>query len=294
MAERPRTALVTGAGKGLGAAFATGLANDGCQVVVNNRTHSNTPSSAQHIAQSIRESGGIATHQESAVDDPGAAAVIIDDTVEHFGGLDILVLNAGISGPAVKIDSEADTKLRDVMEINFFSNAALIAAAMPHLQASKAGRILLIASSAGLYGVRGRAAYAASKGALIAYGKSLADELRRTPIRVNMLAPYAATAMTAGEGGAANPRLDPVNATAAAVWLCRPECDRTGEVWVSGAGHAARGAVIESQGGTIPDGTPDGFGHAVATLAQLTDIREYNGAQQAFASFMRPITQSSV
>jgi len=294
MAERPRIALVTGAGKGLGAAFAAGLAQDGCQVVVNNRTHPSTPSSAEHVARSIRQLGGIAIHQESAVDDPGAAAALIGDTVEYFGGLDILVLNAGISGPAVKISSENDTKLRDVMEINFFSNAALIDAAMPHLQASKAGRILLIASSAGLYGVRGRAAYAASKGALIAYGKSLADELRRTSIRVNMLAPYAATAMTAGEGGATDPRLDPVNATAAAIWLCRPECERTGEVWVTGAGYAARGAVIESQSGVIPDGTVDGFGRVVTTLAQLTDIQEYNGAQQAFASFMHQITQPTV
>lgn len=289
--QRQRIAVVTGAGKGLGSAFANALSQDGCHVVVNNRTHPGTPSSAQHVAQTIRRNGGMAIHQESAVDDPSGPATIIKETTEHFGGLDILVLNAGISGPAHKIGAEGDTQLREIMEINFFSNTALIEAALPYLQTSKAGRILLVASSAGLYGVRGRTAYAASKGALIAYGRSLAGELRRTSIRVNMLAPYAATAMTVGEGGVEDPRLDPEKATAAAVWLCRAECERTGEVWLSGANHAARAATVEGPGGPIPNGTADGFGCSVSTLAALTNGREYNDAQDAFADFMHRTTQ---
>lgn len=292
MAERSRIAVVTGAGKGLGAAFATALAQDGCHLVVNNRTHAGIPSSARHIAQAIQNSRGVAIHQESPVDAPDAATTIINDTIAHFGGLDILVLNAGISGPALKVGGEADTKLRDVMEINFFSNASLVEAALPYLQASKAGRILLIGSSAGLYGVRGRAAYAASKGALIAYGKTLADELRRSSIRVNMLAPYAATSMTAGEGGATDPQLGPDKATAAAVWLCRPDCDRTGDVWVTGANHAARATTIEGAGGTVPDGTADGFERNLSTLASIDGGQEHDGAQTAFAAFMSRVSQS--
>lgn len=287
-----RVAIVTGAGKGLGAAFATRLAEDGCGVVVNNRTHPGVPSSASIIAQKICESGGEAIAEGSAVDDPKAAKSLIETAINTYGRLDVLVLNAGISGPAARVDSDQDKKTRSVMEINFFSNVALIEAALPHLMASDAGRILLIASSAGLYGVRGRAAYAASKGALIAYGQTLADELRRTKIRVNMLAPYAATAMTATEDGAADPRLDPEKTTAAALYLCRPECERSGEIWLAGADYYARAATVEGVGGAVCGASADAFARAVDPLADLSQGQEFSGAQAAFADFMRRASSS--
>ncbi len=287
MTSIKRVALVTGAGKGLGAAFAQSLAQDGCGVMVNNRSHPGQPSSAKQVATQLQSKGFDAAFEETPVDTAGAAQSIIFNTIERFGQLDVLVLNAGISGPATKIGSGEDAKLRAVMDINFFANTELVEAALPHLRKSDAGRILFIASSAGLYGVRGRAPYAASKAALIAYAKTLAHELARTDIRVNVLAPYAATAMTSTQDTAIDPALLPENAAAAATWLARPNCDRNGEVWMSGANYFARAGVVEGEGGGDLHADPDWFGAHVETLSVIEGGTECFGAEQAFAQFFK-------
>lgn len=287
--EKQRTALVTGAGKGLGAAFARGLAADGNTVTVNNRSHDGQPSSAKQVADDLIAQGFSASHDDHPVDGKGAAEAIISHAVDKWGGLDILVLNAGITGPAAKVGSLADADIRSVMEINFHANTALVDAALPHLMASSAGRILFIASSAGLYGVRGRASYAASKGALIAYARTLADELARTSARVNILAPYAATNMTAGQGEALGEMLHPDKAAAAAIWLTRPACQRTGEIWITGGGYFCRAAATENIGGGTPDASADWFGENVQRLSMMENGREHAGAEAAFADFFHRI-----
>jgi 3-hydroxyacyl-CoA dehydrogenase/3a,7a,12a-trihydroxy-5b-cholest-24-enoyl-CoA hydratase len=293
MMQNGRIALVTGAGKGLGAAFAEALAADGCRVIVNNRTHLNTPSSAQTVVDRIQANNGVAAADHADVGASGSAEAMIKNAVNTFGGLDTLVLNAGVTGPAVKVGAGEDTKLRGVMEINFFANTALIEAALPQLCRSDAGRILLIASSAGLYGVRGRAAYAASKGALIAYGLTLADELRRDGIGVNILAPYAATAMTTQDGREVDPDLLPCNTTAAAVWLTRPDCERTGEIWMAGANYFARAANHEGQGGYIANATADAFGGQADALSVIEPGTGFIGAEPAFAHFFKKAKTAS-
>jgi 3-hydroxyacyl-CoA dehydrogenase/3a,7a,12a-trihydroxy-5b-cholest-24-enoyl-CoA hydratase len=291
--QSPRVALVTGAGKGLGAAFAEALARDGHHVMVNNRTHPNVPSSARSVADHIQSLGFQAQAEESAVDGDGASETIVENTIRAFGRLDTLVLNAGITGPAVKIGAGQTTDLQTVMAINFFANVALVEAALPALKQSSAGRILMIASSAGLYGVRGRAAYAASKGALIAFGLTLADELRRTPIRVNILAPYAATAMTSDQSETTHPALAPDNAVAAATWLCRADCDYSGDVWMSGADYVARAAVKEGAGGPLRGRGADYFGANIESLRRIDPGEAFSGAEPAFAHFFKKSMQAA-
>ena len=169
-ADAGRVILVTGAGKGLGAAFATVWARRGAKVIVNNRHGGDVESSAETLAASLRAEGHDAIADLHAVDTPGAAQAIVDAALAAHGRLDALILNAGIAGPAAKIPGLTEAALREVMEINFFANVRLVDAALPHIAAAPAGRILLVSSTAGLHGVRGRSAYAASKGALIAWG----------------------------------------------------------------------------------------------------------------------------
>ncbi len=169
---------------------------------------------------------------------------IVAAALAAFGRLDTLVLNAGISGPATKV-GEGDTALADVMGINFFANAALVEAALPASRESPAGRIVFVSSTGGLHGVRGRAAYAASKGAVNGWALSLADELRRTAIKVNVIAPYAATNMTARPDRGPDDRMSPANAAEALVALCSPEWSRTGDIWVAGAGHVRPARALE-------------------------------------------------
>ncbi|HEX8412581.1 MAG TPA: SDR family NAD(P)-dependent oxidoreductase [Sphingomicrobium sp.] len=280
-----RAAIVTGAGNGLGAAFAKSLARAGISVLVNNRTHPDRAHSAQAVVDQIIAEGSVATADGNAVDAPGAGARLVDAAIAAFGRLDVLVLNAGISGNAVKIGA-GDTALADVMAINFFANAALVEAALPQLLASPAGRIVFVSSTGGLHGVRGRAAYAASKGAMNAWALSLADELRRTNVRVNVIAPYAATNMTAQPGREVDDRMDPANAADALVWLCDPSTDRTGEIWVAGAGHVRAARAMEGRTARVSE-LPAG----ADALAAMAGAKSYPGGEAAFADFFVEATQ---
>ncbi|MBC7504367.1 MAG: SDR family NAD(P)-dependent oxidoreductase [Sandarakinorhabdus sp.] len=277
-----RVVLITGAGKGLGAAFASAWARRGARVIVNNRHGGAGEPSADALARRLRAEGGDAVADRTAVDAPGAAAQIIAAVTAQHGRLDALILNAGIAGPAMKIPAMDEAALHAVMAINFFANAELVRAALPLIAAAPAGRILFVSSTGGLYGVRGRAAYAASKGAVNGYALSLADEQRRAGTGVNILCPYAATAMTAASTDP-DPRLTPDAAAAAAVWLTSSACRVTGQIWVAGAGRVRRAMAMESQSlGT--DVTPEWLA-ANAADAGMTGASGFPGGEAAFADF---------
>jgi 3-hydroxyacyl-CoA dehydrogenase/3a,7a,12a-trihydroxy-5b-cholest-24-enoyl-CoA hydratase len=282
MAQQARAAVVTGAGGGLGAAFARALAQRGEAVLVNNRSHPGRASSAEAVAQAIGAAGGTAVAECSAVDAPGAAEAIVSAALAAFGRLDTLVLNAGISGPAAKLPGQALDDFRAVMEINLFANVALVNAALPHLLAGPAGRIVFISSSAGLHGVRGRAPYSASKGALNAYAMALAAEQARGSLRVNVLSPYADTAMTRTTDAAGDPRLAPEQVVPALLALTDPACMATGRIVIAGAGSARLAAAMESA--TFP---ARNAADLAALLAQepLPGPRRYPHAEAAFADF---------
>lgn len=274
--ERP-TAIVTGAGNGLGAAFAHRLAQAGLAVLVNNRRHSGRPFSAGPVAAAIIEQGGVAATDDHAVDVADGPEAIVAAALSQWGRIDALVLNAGISGPAVKV-GEGDTELAQVMAINFFANARIVEAALPYLRRSPAGRIVLVSSTGGLHGVRGRSAYAASKGALIAYGLTLAEELRRDRILVNILAPYAVTNMTARPGTPPDPRMAPEGAAGICAWLASAQCDRTGEIWVAGGDHIRAARAMESDVAPFEPA-------AMERLSAMPGAQAYTGGEQAFADF---------
>lgn len=205
----------------------------------------------------LRDEGHDAIADLHAVDAPGTADEIVSSAITAFGRLDAIILNAGITGPAAKIPDLDDAAIRDVMEINFHANTALVRAALPYILASPNGRILFVSSSAGLHGVRGRSAYAASKGALNAYALTLAEEQRRRGIGVNVLLPYAATGMTTGPDNAPDPSLAPDLAAAAAIWLTSAACRETGAMWVAGGGQFRRAQAMESLGGGTANPTPE-------------------------------------
>ncbi|WP_375290967.1 SDR family NAD(P)-dependent oxidoreductase [Qipengyuania sp.] len=274
-----RSTIVTGAGAGLGAAFAKAVAAEGSQVLVNNRRHAHRPYLAQGVVDQIIAAGGAAAIDEHAVDALDGPEAIIQAALDQFAGLDALVLNAGISGPAIKV-GEGDTELRQVMEVNFFANTRLVEAALPHLRQSPSGRIVMISSTGGLHGVRGRSAYAASKGAATAYALSLSDELRREGVLVNVLTPYAQTKMTARPDREPDPRLAPEGAAAMCAWLASEACDRTGEIWVAGGGYMRAAKAVESRAARF---RPDGLDE----LATLPEPRGFRGGEAAFADFYR-------
>ncbi|MCG8442782.1 MAG: SDR family NAD(P)-dependent oxidoreductase [Caulobacterales bacterium] len=285
-----RVVLVTGAGKGLGRSFALAAARSGARVVVNNRVREGAADSAASVVEEIRAAGGEAVADRHDVAGDGAGEAMVAAAMEAYGRLDAVILNAGVAGEAAKLADASPQDYRDVLEINFFAAVALAAAARLHLEASGAGRLVFVASSAGLYGVRGRAPYAASKAALTAFALSLAAELRRAQVGVNVLVPYALTRMTkdVATAAAGGPSLSPEQVAPIAAALASPAYQGTGEIWVAGAGYLRRARMMESLGGPTPQSSVNGAWLA-AEAGALSDMRgaaSFTGAEAAFQDLL--------
>ena len=284
-ATSPRAILVTGASKGLGRSFATAWARRGADVLINNRFSGDGPSPVERLVAELAAAGMTAAADHHDVAQPGAATAIVEAAIARFGRLDALILNAAIEGPAEKVNTLSDGGLEAVMAVNFFANAAIVRAALPHLLQSDSPRILFISSTAGVYGVRGRAAYAASKGALNAYALSLALEQRRNGILVNILMPYAATTMTTRTNAAPDARLGPDDVAAAALWLSGPGCVETGGMWVAAGQYIKRVVPIESELAGPHGNAPDWLAEHAGAIGATERLRGQAGAEAAFAAF---------
>ena len=281
----PRVTLVTGAGKGLGRAFALACAARGDRVIVNNRNRPGAPDSAAQVAAEIAARGGEAVAERSDIRDSGAAESMVGLALETWGRLDAVVFNAGVNGAAGRFLDTPDSEFEDVLATNFTAQTRLARRALPEIRRSPAGRLVFVSSSAGLYGVGGRTPYSASKAALTAFALALAHEERRGPARVNVLAPYADTRMTAGAfEGAAAERFTPENAAAPCAWLASADCSRNGEIWVAGGGFARRAAMMEGGGAALP---AEPAAADFESAAALTGPQGHPGAEAAFMTFAK-------
>jgi len=192
-----KSAIVTGAASGMGRATAHLFADEGARVAVVDLGADRVQAVVDEIASAGGEAAGFVTD----VSDPAQLHRLVDDVVARFGGIDILVNNAGVSvlGGATTDEGEFEDGWRHTFAVNLDAHARLIRAALPHLQASGAGRIVNIASTEGLIATGGLAAYTASKHGVIGLTKSLAVELGRTGVTVNCICPGPIrTGMTAG------------------------------------------------------------------------------------------------
>lgn len=285
-----RVVLITGAGKGIGRALAEHLTRRGVRVIVNNRSRDGVDSAGDVVA-AIRAGGGDAIADRHDIRGDGAAQAMVRAALAEWGRLDAVVLNAGISGPAGRFAATSESTFREVMETNFFANLAITQAALPHVAESPAGRLLFVSSAAGLYGVFGRSAYAASKGALLAWALSLAHELKRDKVGVNIIAPYATTQMTQEAmsiDAALAERMAPERVAPVAAWLLSAACAASGHIWVTGGGKLRRARMMEGRGAAMPDVGADEW--LAANAAEPEEMREpsgFIGAEAAFADFLK-------
>jgi NAD(P)-dependent dehydrogenase (short-subunit alcohol dehydrogenase family) len=189
-----RVAIVTGAGGGLGRTHALELARHGARVVVNDLANSAT---ADLVADEIRSHGGEALVSLGDVTCADEMEAMAAHAVAAWGRVDILVNNAGI----LRDKSFAKMSLDDfrrVLDVHVMGAVHCTRAVWAQMQAQQYGRIVMTTSSSGLYGNFGQANYGAAKMALVGLMQTLALEGEKRNVRVNCLAPSAATAMTAG------------------------------------------------------------------------------------------------
>lgn len=195
-----RVAIVTGAGGGLGRAHAMALAARGARVVVNDlggaRDGSGgSLSAAQAVVQEIQAAGGQAMANAASVTDFAAVQAMVRDAMETWGRVDVLVNNAGI----LRDKSFAKMALDDfrlVLDVHLMGAVHCTKAVWDVMSAQRYGRIVMTTSSSGLFGNFGQANYGAAKMALVGLMQTLSIEGAKYGIRVNCLAPTAATRMT--------------------------------------------------------------------------------------------------
>lgn len=199
---KDRVAIVTGAGGGLGRLHALALAKRGAKVLVNDlggaRDGSGgSVSAAQAVVAEIEAAGGVALANGASVTDAAAVQAMVQQAVDAWGRVDILVNNAGI----LRDKSFAKMELADfqlVLDVHLMGAVHCSKAVWPLMNAQKYGRILMTTSSSGLYGNFGQSNYSAAKMGLVGLMQTLALEGAKNDIRVNCLAPTAATRMTEG------------------------------------------------------------------------------------------------
>jgi NAD(P)-dependent dehydrogenase (short-subunit alcohol dehydrogenase family) len=288
----PRVAIVTGAGTGLGRAYAHRLAADGMRVVVNNRRREVDAAgrgSADHVVAEIVAAGGEAVANYEDVCAAGAGGRMLTQALATWGRLDALVNNAGVDQHASfhKIDLEA---FRRIFEVNFFGTVEVTHPIWQHMRAAGHGRVVVSTSSAGLHGLHGLSAYASSKAALIGLARSLAAEGASRDLFCNAIAPYAATRMTSGHAqeGDGTSAMTPDLVAPLVSMLVSAESRINGQVLVAGAGWARRTAVVECEHlvrlGEI--GPADVSAQRLATpLRRDGSYREFSDALESYAEF---------
>ncbi len=253
MKLRDRVAIVTGAGGGLGKSHALLLASLGAKVVVNDMNAAN----ADQVVAEIVAGGGDAIGFGASVTDEQSVAQMVAAVLARWGRIDILVNNAGIlrDKSFAKMDL-ADFRL--VVDVHLMGAAICTKAVWDVMRDQQYGRIVMTTSSSGLYGNFGQANYGAAKMALVGLMQTLALEGEKYGIRVNCLAPTAATQMTQGVlSPDALTQLSPDLVSPGLFALVRDEAP-TRAILCAGAGHFARANVTLTQGAYIGGGADAG------------------------------------
>ena len=244
-----RTAIVTGAGGGLGRSHALTLARHGARVVVNDRD----VTAAERVAAEIVAAGGEAIAAPASVTDEAEVAAMVEAATAAWGGVDILVNNAGIlrDKSFAKMDL-ADFRL--VVDVHLMGAVLCSKAVWDQMRERRYGRIVMTTSSSGLYGNFGQANYGAAKMALVGLMQTLSLEGEKYNVRVNCLAPTAATAMTDGVLAAdALAHLAPEAVSPGLVALVG-EGAPTRAILCAGAGHFARANITLTEGAFVGRG----------------------------------------
>jgi NAD(P)-dependent dehydrogenase (short-subunit alcohol dehydrogenase family) len=257
-----QVALVTGAGRGLGRAYALELARRGCKVVVNDLGcgldgESADQGPAQQVADEIKALGGEAISNGGSVADYEDAYAMVKAAVDTWGRLDIVVCNAGILRDRA-IHNMAEEDWDRVIAVHLKGCYTVVHHAWPIFRQQSFGRVVLASSNSGLYGNFGQSNYAAAKAGMVGMINVLKLEGEKYNINAHCIAPAAATRMT--ENLMPPERLaqmGPEHVAPVVAYLCSRECTESGLVIEAAAGSYGRcsfvkGPVLEYDPAEVP------------------------------------------
>ena len=294
-----RVAIVTGAGLGLGRAYALALGARGARVVVNDlggavdgSGGSATPADA--VVEAIRAAGGTAVACYDSVADRAGAARIVEAARDSFGSVDIVINNAGVLRDKTFHKMTLDD-FEFVLQVHLLGAAYVTHAAFPVMRDQAYGRILMVSSGSGLYGNFGQSNYAAAKMGVVGLMHALKLEGAKYNIGANALAPMAVTRMTEGAGvfdGYVNDAAGPAPVASMATWLVSEDCTASGYVVVACGGYYSVIRVLEGEGVKFDQAklmTPEEIAELWPQIADMSHSNYYDDAGENLrAAFARP------
>ena len=272
-----RVAIVTGAGGGLGRSHALALARRGAKLVVNDlggmRDGSGgSPEAALKVVEEIRSAGGEAIADGSSVTDYAAITEMVGKAMARWGRVDILVNNAGILRDKTFAKMELED-FRAVIDVHLMGAVHCTKAVWEIMRQQNYGRIVMTTSSSGLYGNFGQSNYSAAKMALVGLMQTLALEGARYDIRVNCLAPTAATRMTEDLFPPEMLKLVKAEAVTPGVLMLSGEDAPTRMILCAGAGSFEQAFVTLTRGAYVGEGD-DAAERLVELLPTIGDRRD--------------------
>lgn len=277
-----KVALVTGAGNGLGRAYAQALAARGAAVIVNDlgadlRGDGESAAVAEAVVDAIRTAGGVASAVLASVASADGARAMVQRATDEFGQLDIVVNNAGIVPNGQGIAELRDEEWDRMLGVNLRGCINVLRAAWPHLERSPAGRVVNTSSST-VVGLPGALTYATAKAAILGLTKNLALATEGTAIKINAIWPFGSSRMSSTdfaamfearyglESGHFNRTLTADAVANGVLVLCHESAPCNGEIFAVGGGRMARVFVAATRGAWAA--TPEGF------IEQWTEVFE--------------------
>jgi NAD(P)-dependent dehydrogenase (short-subunit alcohol dehydrogenase family) len=293
-----KVAVITGAGRGLGRDYALFLASRGASVVVNDSGvspdgHGGSQTPAQEVVNEIRSFQGKAVANCNSVADPEEAAKIIECARETFGGVDILINNAGILRDKTFLKMDLDD-FELVLKVHLLGPVYLTKAAFPFMREKNYGRIVLITSSAGLWGNYGQINYSTAKMGLVGFMNTLKLETQKHNILINTVAPFAASRLGKGifPDEVMETWMKPELVTPLVAFLCSEYCATSGDIFTAGLGFFARSQMVEGEGvrfdasgGITPEMVMDRF----EQICDMAKTHHFDNTSDSFLHIARPL-----
>ncbi|MGD9980128.1 MAG: SDR family NAD(P)-dependent oxidoreductase [Hyphomonadaceae bacterium] len=272
-----KVVIVTGAGNGLGRAYALQIAERGGKVVVNDLAGKGGPdAAASKVVTEIRAGGGEAVANFDSVATPEGGAAITKTALDAFGRVDVVIANAGI----LRDRSFAKMSVEEfdiILDVHLRGTVFTVQPAFNWMRENGGGRIVVTTSPSGLFGSFGQANYCAAKMGIVGLMRTLAIEGAKAGIKINALAPTAATQLTASAGvpGEVNPNADPKDdamsvrrVSPLVLALAHESCPASGEIFNAGCGWVSRTVIAVNDGVTLDAYTPE------TVAARWGDIRD--------------------
>jgi len=280
-----QVAIVTGAGRGLGRAYAKELARLGAKVVVNDPGAAvdgagSDAGPAEQVCREIRAAGGEAVANLDSVASFAGGAGIVKTALDKWGRVDAIVCNAGIlRDKAFHNQSEDDWD--QVVAVHLKGCFTVLHAAWPQLRKQRYGRVVLCTSSTGLFGNFGQSNYGAAKAGMIGLMNTLKLEGEKYDIRVNTIGPSAYTRMTEGLMSAEqNAALSPEHVATVVAVLASRDCPDSGVILEAMAGRISRAAIVRGRGIDYDASKPRDPDWIAAHWDQITSLE---GAQMMWS-----------